>query len=171
MDFLSNLKNEIVEAVQEKLDAKFDETIEKLNTKVNKAESDIVGIRDDVKVIKDDIIDLTARVDTDNEITVDNTERLDKLDKDNKCFEIRLKEAESLIDEMGKQEVANPRINRLEKEVESLKQSLTKKTYADGTNMKENDASKASNTNTHQIPALKYISNKIKTNYKSSDNV
>ena len=71
MDFLSNLKNEIVEAVQEKLDAKFDETIEKLNTKVNKAETDIVGIIDDVKVIKDDIIDLTAREDTDNKITVE----------------------------------------------------------------------------------------------------
>ena len=42
-------------------------------------------------MIKDDIIDLTARVDTDNEITVDNTERLDKIDKDNKCFDIRLK--------------------------------------------------------------------------------
>ena len=155
--WLSNLLVNILKlTIQEKLDAKFDETIEKLNTKVNKAESDIVGIRDDVKVIKDDIIDLTARVDTDNEITVDNTERLDKIDKDNKCFEIRLKEAESLIDKMGKQEVANPRINRLEKEVESLKQSLTKKTYAEATNTNnDNDAAKASGTDANKTPNLK----------------
>ena len=56
---------------------------------------------------------------------------------------------------MGKQEVANPRINRLEKEVESLKQSLTKKTYEEATNTNnDNDTAKASGTDAKKTPIL-----------------
>ena len=46
--------------------------------------------------------DLTSKVDLDNETLVDNTERLDKLDRDYKLMELRATETESQVTDLVK---------------------------------------------------------------------
>ena len=72
-----------------------------------------------------------ARTDVDNEQIVDNTERQDKVDCNIKFLEIRMKEAEVTIDNQNKKESNNPKIDKLEKEIENIKKNLSNKSNTD----------------------------------------
>ena len=99
------MKEEIVGAISTKLDAKFDETLRSINSKVNQNEKDIIEIKDKQNENSEKITNLTAKVDVDNDQLVDNTERLDKIDKDAKCYELRLKEVENTVDKYMNEKV------------------------------------------------------------------
>ena len=75
------MKEEIIQAIETKLDKKLEDTLDRMNKKVNDNEADIREIKEDNKKIKDKLTELTARVNVDNESVVDNTERLDKMDR------------------------------------------------------------------------------------------
>ena len=84
---ITEMKNEIIVALDEKLevklDKKLDKTLSKINEKVTKNKTAIVELQDKQKDNIEKVDNLTARMNVDNEILVDNTERLDKIDKDN----------------------------------------------------------------------------------------
>ena len=75
------MKEEIIQAIETKLDKKLEDTLDRMNKKVNDNEADIREIKEDNKEIKDKLTELTARVNVDNESVVDNTERFPRLVK------------------------------------------------------------------------------------------
>ena len=117
------MKEEIVGAISTKLDAKFDETLRSINSKVNQNEKDIIEIKDKQNENSEKITNLTAKVDVDNDQLVDNTERLDKIDKDAKCYELRLKEVENTVDKYMNEKV---NIGKIETQIKELKDSMNK---------------------------------------------
>ena len=125
------MKNEIIVALDEKLevklDQKLDKTLSKINEKVTKNETAIVELQDKQKDNIEKVDDLTARMNVDNEILVDNTESLDKIDKDNKLMELRVTETETQVTELVSGSLTNPRIAKLENEVQMLKDIFDRK--------------------------------------------
>ena len=119
-ELFKDIKNEIIEKIEKKLDSKFDEAIDRINLKTTRNEEAILEINSEVSDIKEKMIDLEAKVNTNTDTTVDNTERLDKTDKEYKLTNLRLKEVEASIDEINKKEMSHPRIERLEKELSEL---------------------------------------------------
>ena len=63
----------------------------------------------------------------DNEIVVDNSERLDKIDRDMKLNEIRMKEIENHITEMSTNNEDRVRMLSMEKEIKQLKDNMKNK--------------------------------------------
>ena len=92
---MNQMKNDILVAMDEKLDKKLENTLDKLTSKVNKHETDFIELQEGQKDNLKKLDDLTARVDLDNETLVDNTESLDKLDRDYKLMELRATETEA----------------------------------------------------------------------------
>ena len=126
-----DMKNEIIVALDEKLEAKLDQkldkTLSKINEKVTNNKTAIVEVQDKQKDNIEKVADLTARMNVDNEILVDNTERLDKIDKDNKLMELRVTETETQVTELVSGSLTNPRIAKLENEVQMLKDIFDRK--------------------------------------------
>ena len=104
--------------------------MDKLTSKVNKHETDVIELQEGQKDNLKKLDDLTARVDIDNETLVDNTERLDKLDRDDKLMELRATETEAQVTDLVSNNIANPRLDKLESEVTMLKDILNKKETA-----------------------------------------
>ena len=119
------MKEEIIQAIETKLDKKLEDTLDRMNKKVNDNEADIREINEDNKEIKDKLTELTARVNVDNESVVDNTERLDKVDRTLKLMELRCKETEGQVTEIMTDSVNSPRLVNLEREITSLKQIIS----------------------------------------------
>ena len=91
-DLIKEMEERIIGAISTKLDSKFEETLQKINSKVTNNESAITELKDTQNELNDKVINITARLDFDTEQTADNTERLDKIDREMKCYELRLKE-------------------------------------------------------------------------------
>ena len=89
-DMISEMEARIVSAISNKLDKKFDETLDKMSSRITLNEQSITAIQEGQKDLTEKVDNLTARYDVDSETLVDNTERLDNIDRTNKCFELRL---------------------------------------------------------------------------------
>ena len=130
-DMISEMEARIVSAISNKLDKKFDETLDKMSSRITQNEQSITAMQEGQKDLTEKVDNLTARYDVDSETLVDNTERLDNIDRTNKCFELRLKETEKSIDEINSKGGNNPKLDKLGRELSELKNSLSKKSYAD----------------------------------------
>ena len=105
-NLLSSLKDEVISAMEVKLD----KTLENFNKRLTQNENKIIEINEEVANMRKDLNNITAVVNIDNESVIDNTERIDRLDSNSKLIDVRMKEAEKLIDEMD-----SGRIEKIEK--------------------------------------------------------
>ena len=135
-EMINSIQEGVIKALQKKLDSKFDEAIQKINNKATNNEISILNVQEEIKTIKENMDNITAKVETDNEQVVDNLERIDNIDKNMKCYELRLKETEKSIDEMNSNEMRNPRLDKVEKELKEIKEKVERKSYAE--TLKEN---------------------------------
>ena len=120
-EMINSIQEGVIEALQKKLDSKFDEAIQKINNKATNNEISILNVQEEIKTIKENMDNITAKVETDNDQMVDNLERIDNIDKNMKCYELRLKETEKSIDEMNSNEMRNPRLDKVRKNLRNLK--------------------------------------------------
>ena len=123
-NLLSSLKDEVIAAMEVKLD----KTLENFNKRLTQNENKIIEINEEVANVRKDLNNITAVVNIDNESVIDNTERIDRLDSNSKLIDVRMKEAEKLIDEMD-----SGRIEKIEKQLKELKEGIEKRSYVEVT--------------------------------------
>ena len=116
-DLIADLKNDIIVAIEEKLDKKLENTLDKLCSSVKNNETAITEIEDNQKINTGKIAEIEARVNVENETLVDNTERIDKLDRDMKLAELRMKEVESQMTEMTLNNTDKIRMDNMGKKI------------------------------------------------------
>ena len=116
-ELIADLKNDIIVAIEEKLDKKLENTLDKLCSSVKKNETAITEIEDNQKINTGKIAEIEARVNVENETLVDNTERIDKLDRDMKLAELRMKEVESQMTEMTLNNTDKIRMDNMGKKI------------------------------------------------------
>ena len=147
------------EEISNKLDKKFDESIEKLNKKVIENETEISNMKETNKATNEKLDNVIAQSDLDHDQIIDNTERIDKVDSNIRLMEIRLKETENSIDEINKNESNNPKLNKLEKDIQELKNNMTKKSYSEATKVNESEQEKTKSSPTNTTPTTKVNNN------------
>ena len=116
-DLIADLKNDIIVAIEEKLDKKLENTLDKLCSSVKNNETAITEIEDNQKINTGKIAEIEARINVDNETLVDHTEKIDKLDRDMKLAELRMKEVESQMTEMTLNNTDKIRMDNMGKKI------------------------------------------------------
>ena len=116
-DLIADLKNDIIVAIEEKLDKKLENTLDKLCSSVKNNETAITEIEDNQTINTGKIAEIEARINVDNETLVDHTEKIDKLDRDMKLAELRMKEVESQMTEMTLNNTDKIRMDNMGKKI------------------------------------------------------